>query len=218
MNIKGDSTMINWNHLADEVLQGHEITKEEALSILNAPDDEILLLMNAAFKIRKHYFGKKVKLNMILSTKTGFCPEDCGYCSQSIDSTATIEKNTMMSKEEIVAGARRAHELKSGTFCIVASGRGPTNRELDIVTSAVKEIKEEFENMRVCACLGILREGQAEKLKEAGVDRYNHNINTSKDHYSEITTTHTYEDRVATVEKVKDVGISPCSGVIVGMK
>ena len=218
MNIKGDSTMINWNQLADEVLQGHEITKEEALSILNVPDDDILLLMNAAFKIRKHYFGKKVKLNMILSTKTGFCPEDCGYCSQSIDSTATIEKNTMMSKEEIVAGARRAHELKSGTFCIVASGRGPTNRELDIVTSAVKEIKEEFENMRVCACLGILREGQAEKLKEAGVDRYNHNINTSKDHYAEITTTHTYEDRVATVEKVKDVGISPCSGVIVGMK
>ncbi len=106
---------------------------------------------------------------MILSTKTGYCPEDCGYCSQSIDSTAKIEKNTMMSKEEIVAGARRAHELKSGTFCIVASGRGPTNRELDIVTSAVKEIKEEFENMRVCACLGILREGQAEKLKEAGV-------------------------------------------------
>ena len=210
--------MAKWMELANDVVNGHVVTKEEALAILESPNDDILSLMNAAFKIRKHYFGKKVKLNMILSTKTGYCPENCGYCAQSIDSTAPIEKNTMMTKEQIVAGARRAHELNSGTYCIVASGRGPTNRELDIVTSAVKEIKEEFENMRVCACLGILREGQAEKLKEAGVDRYNHNINTSKEHHPNITTTHTYDDRVATVEKVKDVGISPCSGVIVGMK
>lgn len=210
--------MINWTELAHNVLEGYEINKEEALSILQAEDDEILRLMDAAFIIRKHYYGKKVKLNMILSTKTGFCPENCGYCAQSIDSKAPIQKYTMMTKEEIVSGAKRAHDLKSGTYCIVASGRGPTNRELDIVTSAVKEIKAEYKDMRVCACLGILREGQAEKLKAAGVDRYNHNINTSKDHHESITTSHTYDDRVSTVGEVKDVGISPCSGVIVGMK
>src|SRR5699024_8616967 len=125
---------------------------------------------------------------------------------------------TRMTKEEIVAGAKRANELNSGTYCIVASGRGPTNRDLDTVIGAVEDIKEQYADMRVCACLGILREGQAEKLKAAGVDRYNHNINTSKDHYESITTSHTYDDRVSTVGQVKDAGISPCSGVIVGMK
>lgn len=210
--------MYKWKELADKVLNGYEINKEEALAILQSSDDEILNVMDAAFKIRKYYFGKKVKLNMIISTKTGHCPENCGYCAQSIDSTAQIEKYTMMTKEQIIAGAKRAHDLKSGTYCIVASGRGPTNRELDVVTSAVKEIKKEYTDMRVCACLGILRDGQAEKLKAAGVDRYNHNLNTSKEHHSNITTSHTYDDRVNTVGKVKNVGISPCSGVIVGMK
>lgn len=210
--------MCKWKNLADKVLEGYVIQKEEAMSILKSPDDEILSLMDAVFQIRKHYFGKKVKLNMIISTKTGYCPENCGYCAQSIKSMAAIDKYTMMSKEQIIAGAKQAYDLKSGTYCIVASGRGPTNRELDTVVGAVKEIKETYTDMRICACLGILRDGQAEKLKDAGVDRYNHNLNTSKGHHSNITTSHTYDDRVNTVGKVKEVGISPCSGVIVGMK
>lgn len=210
--------MTNWPALAKDVIEGYELTKQEAINILQADDDDILSIMDAAFTIRKHYYGKKVKLNMIISTKTGNCPENCGYCSQSINATSPIQKYTMMTKEEIIAGARRADEMNSSTYCIVASGRGPTNRELDIVTSAVEEIKEEFTNIRVCACLGILRDGQAEKLKAAGVDRYNHNLNTSKEHHSSITTSHTYDDRVSTVKEVKTAGISPCSGVIVGMK
>jgi biotin synthase len=210
--------MYKWKELADKVINGYEINKEEAISILQSPDEEILSLMDASFQIRKHYFGKKVKLNMIISTKTGYCPENCGYCAQSIKSTAAIDKYTMMTKEQIMAGAKQAYDLKSGTYCIVASGRGPTNRELDTVAGAVKEIKEMYKDMRICACLGILRDGQAEKLKDAGVDRYNHNLNTSKGHHSNITTSHTYDDRVNTVGKVKDAGISPCSGVIVGMK
>src|SRR5699024_8725266 len=170
------------------------------------------------FQIRKHHYSKKVKLNMILSTKSGLCPENCGYCAQSIYAAHSIESYSMMTKEQIIAGAKQANDLKSGTYCIVASGRGPTNRELDNVVGAVKEIKQTYTDMRICACLGILRDGQAEKLKDAGVDRYNHNLNTSKEHHSNITTSHTYDDRVNTVNKVKDVGISPCSGVIVGMK
>src|SRR5690625_2271330 len=130
--------MLHWNELAQRVLNGHSITKEESLTILNSDEDDILSLMDAAFIIRKHYFAKKVKLNMIISTKTGYCPENCGYCAQSIDSTAPIEKNTMMSKEEIIAGAKRAYELNSGTYCIVASGRGPTNRELEDRKSVVQ--------------------------------------------------------------------------------
>jgi len=210
--------MNNWDELADKVIDGYVINQEEALSILNSSNDEIFNLMNAAYKIRKNYYGKKVKLNMIMNVKSGYCPENCGYCSQSIDSKAPIEKYTMLTKEEILAGAKQANNLKSGTYCIVASGRGPTNRELDIVTSAVEEIKDTYPGMRICACLGILREGQAEKLKSVGVERYNHNLNTSADHYSEITTTHTYDDRVRTVNEAKDAGISPCSGVIIGMK
>lgn len=208
---------MNWVNLANDVLHGHEITREEAMAILESSDDELLLLLNGAFQIRKHYYGKKVKLNMIINTKSGACSENCGYCSQSIDSTAPIQRYRMMDKDTIISGAENAHRLKSGTYCIVASGRGPTNRELDIVTSAVKEIKQKYD-MKICACLGILKPGQAEQLKAAGVDRYNHNLNTSENHHATITTSHTYDDRVSTVGKVKQAGISPCSGVIVGMK
>lgn len=210
--------MTNWRALSEKVLNGYVLGFEDAQAILQSSDDDILQLMDAAFMIRQKYFGKKVKLNMIISTKTGNCPENCGYCSQSIYAKTPIQKYKMMEKDEIIAGANRAHELKSSTYCIVASGRGPTNRELNIVTSAVKEIKEQYSEMRICACLGLLRDGQAEQLKSAGVDRYNHNLNTSKAHHGEITTTHTYDDRVATVSKVKKGGISPCSGVIIGMK
>ena len=208
---------MDWNILARKVINGYEIIEEEALSILDCPNEEILQLLEGARIIRHHYYGNKVKLNMIINTKTGFCPENCGYCAQSIESTAPIQKYRMLDKETIINGAEKAVELNSGTYCIVASGRGPTNRELDTVTTAVKKIKAKHE-IKICACLGILRPEQAEKLKEAGVDRYNHNINTSKNHHPNITTSHTYDDRIRTVEQVKHVGISPCSGVIVGMK
>lgn len=209
--------MIKWQKLAEKVIDGYELTEEEGLQILNCPATDLLALMHGAYQIRHHYYGNAVKLNMIINTKSGACPENCGYCSQSRESTAPIERYRMMDKDEIVAGAENAHRLKSGTYCIVASGRGPTNRELNIVTSAVKEIKEKYD-MKICACLGILKEGQAEKLQVAGVERYNHNINTSENHHENITTSHTYQDRVNTVNKVKEAGISPCSGVIVGMK
>lgn len=207
-----------FHQLAERVLAGGEITNEEAEFVLNCPDHQILDVLSAAYEIRRKYFSNKVKLNMIINTKSGLCPEDCGYCAQSIVSKAPIEKYSMMKKEEIVATAKRAVELQVGTYCIVASGRGPTNRELDIVTQSVKEIKNQYADLTVCACLGILKDGQAELLKEAGVDRYNHNINTSENHHGNITTTHTFNDRVTTIERVKDARISPCSGVIIGME
>lgn len=203
--------------LAERVLDGGEVTEEEALSILECPDDEVLLLMHAAFQIRKRYYGKKVKLNMIMNAKSGLCPENCGYCSQSSISKAPIDSYRMVDKTTLLEGAKRAHNLNIGTYCIVASGRGPSNREVDQVVDAVKEIKETY-GLKVCACLGLLKPEQAERLKEAGVDRYNHNINTSKTNHSNITTSHTYDDRVNTVETAKKSGMSPCSGVIVGMK
>lgn len=206
-----------WNALAEKVLEGQELTNEEALSILECPDEDLLLLLHGAYQIRKHYYGNLVKLNMIINTKSGACPENCGYCSQSIVSTAPIETYKMMDKDEMVKGAETAYKLNVGTYCIVASGRGPTNRDVDKVVEAVKEIKETY-GLKVCACLGILKPEQAARLKEAGVDRYNHNLNTSARNHENITTSHTYDDRVNTVNVVKDSGISPCSGVIVGMK
>lgn len=203
--------------LADQVLDGKKVTNEEALSILECPDDDVLLLMHAAFQIRKHYFGKKVKLNMIMNAKSGHCSENCGYCSQSSISTAPINSYRMVDKDTILEGAKRAHDLNVGTYCIVASGRGPSNKDIDHVVEAVKEIKESY-GLKICACLGLLKPEQAKRLKEAGVNRYNHNINTSASNHENITTSHTYDDRVNTVETVKESGLSPCSGVIVGMR
>ncbi|WP_391559095.1 biotin synthase BioB, partial [Robertmurraya sp.] len=209
--------MNNWKKLALDVLNGHELTNDEALNILACPDNELLEILQAAYVIRSHYYGNKVKLNMIINTKSGLCPENCGYCAQSSISSAPIQKYRMMDKETILQGAERAYHLNAGTYCIVASGRGPSDKEVDIVTSAVEEIKDKY-GLKVCACLGLLNPHQAKRLKESGVDRYNHNINTSESHHESITTSHTYEDRVNTVELVKNAGISPCSGVIIGMK
>ncbi len=205
-----------WESLADKALAGEELTREEALSILRAPDEELLTLLNAAFRVRRAAFGLKVKLNMIVNAKSGICPEDCGYCSQSIVSTAPIAKYSLLSADVLVEGAQEAWARKARTYCIVASGRGPSGRELREVTAAVRRIKEEMP-MKICACLGLLTDAQARLLKEAGVDRYNHNLNTSADHHPTITTTHTFDDRVQTVEAVKRAGISPCSGFIAGM-
>ncbi|MDN4492503.1 biotin synthase BioB [Ureibacillus aquaedulcis] len=208
---------MNWITLAHEVIEGKILNDEEAMAILQADDDELLPIMQGAFTIRKHYFGKKVKLNMIINAKSGYCPENCGYCSQSSISAAPIEKYPFITKEEILAGAKQAFENKIGTFCIVASGRGPTRKDVNVVSDAVKEIKEMY-GLKVCACLGLLKDDQAEQLKDAGVDRYNHNLNTSSRHHDYITTSHTYEDRVNTVEIAKKHGLSPCSGAIIGMR
>ncbi len=205
-----------WDALADRVLDGDRLSAEEALAVLRAPDEELLRLLDAAFRVRRHHFGLLVKLNMIVNAKSGICPEDCGYCSQSIVSTAEIAKYSMLRSDVLVEGAREAWARKARTYCIVASGRGPSARELREVTEAVRRIKEEMP-MKICACLGLLTGEQARALGEAGVDRYNHNLNTAPSLHARITTTHSYDDRVATIEAVKDAGISPCAGFIAGM-
>jgi biotin synthase len=207
---------MKWSSLAQKALNGECLTVSEGLAVLEANNDEVLPIMQAAFNVRKHFFGKKVKLNMIINAKSGFCPEDCGYCSQSIVSTAPVQKYSLLDKDTLLAGAREAIARKAGTYCIVASGKGPTEKEMAQVIDAVKEISDTMP-LKICACLGILKEGQAERLAEAGVHRYNHNLNTSRANFPSITTTHTYDQRVETLEKVKRHGMSPCSGVIIGM-
>ncbi|MFF0828455.1 biotin synthase BioB [Brevibacillus sp. NPDC003359] len=210
------STCLDWKGYSSKAIGKELLTQEEAMNVLQASDDELLLVMNEAFRVRKHFFGKKVKLNMIINAKSGLCPEDCGYCSQSIVSNAPVSKYTMLDKETLLAGAREAMNRQAGTYCIVASGRGPTEKELGQVIEAVKEIRETMP-LKICACLGILSDEQATRLKDSGVHRYNHNLNTSRNHYESITTTHTYDQRVQTVDTVKRAGMSPCAGVIIGM-
>ncbi|WP_431088580.1 biotin synthase BioB [Paenibacillus sp. 8b26] len=214
--MKWSNEVMDWYSLAENVIHGGNVTLEEGLAVLEADDEEILPIMQAAFRVRHHFYGKKVRLNMIMNAKSGLCPEDCGYCSQSIVSTAPVSKYSMLDKESLLAGAREALARKAGTYCIVASGKGPTNRELDQIIEAVQEITSTMP-LKICACLGILKGDQGRRLAEAGVHRYNHNLNTSKANYPSITTTHTYDQRVETVKMAQSHGMSPCSGVIIGM-
>lgn len=205
-----------WSELASRVLAGHSVTVEEAESILDSSDDEILDLLAGAYRLRRHYFGNTVQLYFLVNAKSGICPEDCHYCSQSKVSDAEIPKYKILSEEELLDGARRAKELNSRTYCIVISGRSPTAAEMRTVTSVVPKIKDQF-GLHICACLGLLSPDQARELKSCGVDRVNHNLNTSEEHYAEICTTHSFADRVETLRAVKEAGLEMCSGGILGM-
>lgn len=208
----------NLQELANEVLDGRRLDLAESLEILALPDDRLVELLSAAFVIRRHYYGKLVKLNYLVNAKSGLCPEDCKYCSQAKGATSEIEKYSLLSANEMVARAEQAVKNGASTCCLVISGRGPSKREVQTVADATREIKQRWPGLKICACLGILQTGQAEQLRSAGVDRYNHNLNTAEEHYQEICSTHTYQQRVETVQAAKSAGISPCSGLIVGMQ
>ncbi|HEX4129803.1 MAG TPA: biotin synthase BioB [Pirellulales bacterium] len=205
-----------WHALGERVLAGHTVTHAEAESIVQAPDDELLDLLAAAYSIRRRYFGNTVQLYFLMSAKSGLCPEDCGYCSQSKVSEAEIPRYNLLSREKLLEGARVAAERDAKTYCIVISARGPNEREMNAITTIVPEIKQRY-SLKICACLGLLTPEQAQQLKACGVDRVNHNLNTSDRFYPEICTTHTYDDRVATLRAVRGAGMELCSGGIIGM-
>jgi biotin synthase len=206
----------DWNALAERSLAGEQLTREEARAVLSAPDEVLLDQLAAAYRVRRHYWGNRVRLHYLLNAQSGLCPEDCHYCSQSKISTAQIEKYPLLAKEEILNAAERAAQLKAGTFCLVISGRSPTESVFTRVLDAVRSVKEKYD-LKVCACLGLLSEEQTHRLAAAGVDRVNHNLNTSEDYHSQICSTHTFSDRMATVKHVKAAGLTTCSGGILGM-
>ena len=205
-----------WAALAERVLAGYQLSADDALAVLAAPDDEILDLLAAAYRVRRRYFGKTVQLYFLMNAKSGLCPEDCGYCSQSKVSNAEIPRYNLLNEEKLLDGAKVAAERNSKTYCIVISARGPTEREIDAVTAIVPKIKQQY-GLSICACLGLLTPAQAQRLKDCGVDKVNHNLNTSEGFYGEICTTHTYQDRVSTLRAVRDAGMELCSGGIIGM-
>lgn len=211
-----DVSRASWSELADSVLQGHRISRDEALSLLRTCDEDLLQVLDAAFRIRRQYFGKTVQLYYLKNAKSGLCPEDCNYCSQSKISDAPIEKYAMLNEARLLEGARRAAESRARTYCIVASGRGPTDREVDHVANVVRRIKSEY-GLHICCCLGLLKPDQAVRLKEAGVDRVNHNLNTSERFHDQICSTHTFRDRLETLDICREAGLELCAGMIVGM-
>jgi biotin synthase len=205
-----------WNLLAEEVLAGRELTRAEGLAILRAPDVELPALLAAAFRVRRRHFGLKVHLYYLKNAKSGLCPEDCGYCSQSIVSEAPIDRYPLLNEDRLLEGARQAAESRARTYCIVASGRGPNDREVGHIAKTVERIKAEL-GLHICCCLGLLSPDQAKRLKEAGVDRINHNLNTSRRFYSSICSTHSFDDRIETLRVVREAGMELCCGLVVGM-
>ena len=208
--------MTDWNALAERSIAGEAPSREEALAVVRAPDEELLPLLQAAYRVRRHFHGNRVKVHILENAMSGMCPEDCHFCSQSRIATGEIERYRLEAREEMVEAARRAKAAGAWKYCLVTSTRGPSDRQLDVICEAVREIKSTV-GIRVCTSLGILRPDQARRLKEAGVDRFNHNLETSPRHFPNICTTHAYEDRVRTIEYVHEAGMESCCGGIVGM-
>jgi len=166
--------------------------------------------------VRKQTFGRRVQIHVLENAKQGDCPEDCGFCSQSARFGSPGGEAPMLSVDELVAGARRAAAAHAKRYCMVTATRGPSRRDLDVVCEAARRIKQEV-NIELCASLGLLTEDKAEALAVAGIDRFNHNLETSERQFSKMVTTHSWADRVATVKIAKGAGMTTCCGGIVGL-
>ncbi len=208
--------MTHWNDLADHVLAGGSATTEDAIALLASPDDQLLAVLHGAFRLRERYHGRDVRIHVLKNAKSGLCPEDCAFCSQSTRFETGVERFGLLSVEELVEGAREAAAMGAVKYCMVTSTRGPSERDLETICTAVRQIKREL-NLNVCTSLGLLKDGQAEQLAAAGVTRFNHNLESSRAHFPEVCSTHDYDDRIRTVKAAKAAGMEACCGGIMGM-
>jgi len=193
-----------------------DLSPEECLHVLDYPNEEILLMLSTAYEVRKKFVGNKVQVQVIMNTKSGHCTEDCHYCSQSCLSKANIEAYPFKSIETIVNGAKEAKKSNAIRYCMALSGIKHTNKTIDILAKSIKEIKERV-SMNVCCSIGFLTLAQAQTLKNAGLDRINHNLNTSANYYPNICTTHKYQERIKNIQTCKAAGLEICSGGIIGL-
>jgi biotin synthase len=203
--------------VADAVLAGCDVDRVTAQRILTSPDSDLPSLLRATFRVRRRYHGLRVKLCLLRNARSGMCPEDCHYCSQSAVSDADIARYRLDPVDELLGGARRAVGAGARRFCMVTSGRGPSSNDIARFCAAARRIKSEYPDLELCVSLGLMEEEQARELKASGIGWVNHNLNTSERFHPEICTTHTYEDRVRTVRNVRRAGLSTCCGGIVGM-
>ena len=188
-------------------------TVVEIEMLLDLPFND--LIYRAQIVHRQHHDPNAIQLSTLISVKTGGCPEDCGYCPQAARYHTGIQNLDMLSLEEVVMTAKIAKERGASRFCMGAAWRGPKQRDIDKMTEIISAVKAL--GLQTCATLGMLKSGQAEQLREAGLDYYNHNLDTASEFYDEIIKTHGYQDRLDTLQKVRGAGMNVCSGGIVGM-
>jgi biotin synthase len=197
-----------------QIQPGHRIwTQREAAAVYGSPFND--LLFQAQTVHRRNFDPNKVQLSRLLSIKTGGCPEDCGYCSQSAHYETGLGASKLMEVEQVIAEARKARDGGATRYCMGAAWRSPKSRDMNAVVAMVRGVKAL--GMETCMTLGMLDREQAGQLKQAGLDYYNHNIDSSERHYSEIITTRTFNDRIETLGHVRDSGIKVCCGGILGM-
>ena len=194
-------------------VHGRRWTVEEVLALYEMPLMD--LIWRAQGVHREHFDPNAIQRSTLLSVKTGGCSEDCSYCSQSARYDTETERERLMPLDEVIAAARAAKDKGASRFCMGAAWKGPKDNDLDRVLDMVREVKAL--GMQTCVTLGMLKEGQADKLKAAGLDYYNHNLDTDKEFYGQVIRTHTHDDRLDTLEQVRDAGINVCSGGIIGM-
>lgn len=203
--------------LADKVLAGEEITKQEAEFLINVSDENTMLLLAMADKIRQKYAGNEVDCCAILNGRSGKCSENCKFCAQSAHYNTGVKEYPLLSEEEIFAAAEKAKAAGAVRFSVVTSGRGQSKADdFDNICRVLKRIKTEL-GIEVCASLGILTLEQAKKLKEVGVTRYHSNLETAGSYFPDICTTHTYEDKFVTIKNAQAAGLRVCSGGILGL-
>jgi biotin synthase len=207
---------MDWNRVREQALREGSISREQALAVLRSGPDELLAVLDAAFQVRRTYWDRGVNLHVLRNAKSGLCRENCAFCSQAIGAYSGVDRYGMQGVEELVAGAREAAARQAVKYCMVTATRGPSERELDVICEAVRRIKREC-RIQICTSLGLLTRDQAFRLKEAGVDRFNHNLESSSRFYPEICQTHGWQERVETIRYVREAGMEVCCGGIVGM-
>ena len=205
-----------YQKLTTTSLQGERLSDACCEKILTASEVELLPLLDAAYQVRKTYFQNTVQLHILNNAQNGYCPEDCHYCAQASTATADIEAYPLKPDAEILAEAERAYESGAFRYCIVMSGRGPSPKRIAHLAELISTVKARYP-IEVCLSAGLIDVAAARTLKAAGLDRLNHNLNTSETHYPKICSTHSYQDRMETLQAAQAVGLACCSGVIVGM-
>jgi biotin synthase len=191
----------------------HDWSREEIRALFALPFPE--LIFRAQTIHRANFTPGEVQISTLLSIKTGGCPEDCGYCSQSAFHETGLKANRLMEVDAVIADAKRAKADGATRFCMGAAWRGPKDRDMDAVCAMVRGVKSL--GLETCMTLGMLNEDQALRLKDAGLDYYNHNLDTSPEYYDSVVSTHTYKDRLATLAHVREAGMNVCCGGIIGM-
>jgi len=191
----------------------HDWTVEEVEALFVLPFQD--LIHQAQTVHREHHAANTVQMSTLLSVKTGACPEDCAYCPQSVRYDTGLDREALMAVEDVAARAKAARDAGATRFCMGAAWRSPKKRDLEVMTAMIREVKSL--GMESCATLGMLTVEQAQELRDAGLDYYNHNIDTSPEYYEKIITTRDFQDRLDTLEAVRTAGMSVCCGGIVGM-